>query len=71
MVIFQMYCTGKNLLKDNLHINFWVLAGFISVAEMVIHGIFDTQLTMRAYSLMYWFLYGIACYSIVYEKKNA
>ena len=70
MVIFQMYCTGKNLLKDNLHINFWVLAGFVSVAGMAIHGIFDTQLTMRAYSLMYWFLYGIACYGIVYENKN-
>lgn len=70
MVLFQLYCTGKSLFKNNFKINFWVLAGFVSVAGMSIHGIFDTQLTMRTYSLMYWLLYGLSCYSIIYEEQN-
>ncbi len=67
LVISQLSILSKNLYSNRFTVNIWVLAGFVSVAGMCIHGFFDTQLTMRAYSLMYWFLYGIACYSIVYK----
>lgn len=70
LFVTQLYILYKHLFDKNKIVNIWAVAGFVSVLGMGIHGMVDTQITMRTYSLMYWLLYGLACYGIVYEEQN-
>lgn len=70
MFIFQVLTFLKNIFNVENKINIWAMAGCVSVLGMGIHGLVDTQIQMRAYFLMYWFLFGIGCCSIVADRKS-
>ena len=67
---YQIYIFSKNVLKETKDVNIWCCCGLIICLGMVIHGMIDTMMNNRTYQLLYWFLYGIACYSIVYEESK-
>lgn len=69
LFIYQLHVLLKNLFIGE-NINYFVAAGFISVLGMGIHGLFDTQITMRDYALMYWLLYGFSCCNILSCNKG-
>lgn len=71
LFLYQIYSLTKNLFIQNGNINYFVAAGFVSVLGMGVHGLFDTQITMRDYALMYWLLYSFSCCSFIYiEGEN-
>lgn len=70
MLLSQIYILFKNLLLINNKINFTVLAEIIVIIGAIIHGCVDAVMDNRTYQLMYWFLYGMACYSIVLDKDD-
>lgn len=71
MFIYQVYTFGKNILsKTNGYFNLWAAAGCVSVLGMGLHGMVDTQIQMRAYFLMYWFLFGLAFCSITLNNLD-
>ena len=65
LVIFQLKVLYNNILQKKYNLNIWGLAGFAGVLGMCIHGLFDTQITVRPYAMMYWLLYGVSCSQIV------
>ena len=51
----------------------FVFAGLIMVFGVIIQGFVDVTFdNNRIYQLMYWLLYGLACYSMVFNglKKS-
>lgn len=70
MVGFQIYIFAKNIVTKSKKVNLWACAGLIMVLGMAIHGWVDTVMNNRTYQMMYWLLYGLTCYSIVYNKSN-
>lgn len=68
LIGYQIYVFSKNILNKTKDINIWCCCGLIICLGMVIHGMVDTMMNNRTYQLIYWFLYGIACYSIVLEE---
>lgn len=70
LIGYQIYIFSKNVLNQTEDTNVWCCCGLIICLGMVIHGMFDTMMNNRTYQLMYWFLYGLSCYSIIYENKK-
>lgn len=73
MILSQIYVLSKNLLTKDKNINMFVFAGLIMVFGVVIQGFVDVTFdNNRIYQLMYWLLYGLVCYSIVFNgfKKS-
>lgn len=69
LLIIQIIILTKNIFVSINKINIWVCSGIIVILGMIIHGMFDTVMNNRTYQLMYWFLYGISCYSIIFNDK--
>ena len=73
MILSQIYLLSKNLLTKDKNINMFVFAGLIMVFGVIIQGFVDVTFdNNRIYQLMYWLLYGLACYSMVFNglKKS-
>lgn len=71
MMLSQVYILSNNILTKYENINMFVFAGLIMVIGAIIHGFVDVVWdNNRIYQLMYWFLYGVACYSIVLDKED-
>lgn len=47
----------------------WCCCSAVVVVGMIVHSMVDTVPNNRTYQLMYWLLYGVSCYSIIYNKK--
>lgn len=69
MLMFQAYMLLRNVLTDYKKINIWCCCGAVVVVGMIVHSMVDTVPNNRTYQLMYWLLYGVSCYSIIYNKK--
>lgn len=70
MISTQIYLLVKNIFNKSKKLNVFALASLVMIVGAVIQGCVDVVMDNRTYQLMYWFLYGVACYSIVLDKDD-
>ena len=71
MIIFQIKYLYKKIYDDKKQKgNFICSAMFLGIIGMLAHGWVDVCFSARSYAMLYWFLWGVTCKSIIDNCKK-
>lgn len=71
LIIFQIKYLYKKIYDDKKQKgNFICSAMFLGIIGMLAHGWVDVCFSARSYAMLYWFLWGVTCKSIIDNCKK-